>query len=74
MNHWQQYQRLYIGAVIFVGVNAAAFVVVFGSLSAAELDALTRRQIIVGLIKCVAIASLNLQTYLQSSKPVPITT
>ena len=74
VDHWQEYQRLYIAAVIFVGVNAAAFVVVFGSLSGAELNALGKRQIVVGMIKCIAIACLNLQTYLQASKPPVATT
>lgn len=69
MSHWQTYQRLYIAAVIFVGVNAAAAVVVFGSLSDIQLAGLTGRQFALDIVKCVSLASANLLTYLTVSKP-----
>lgn len=69
MSHWQTYQRLYTAAVIFVGVNTAAAVVVFGGLSDAQLASLTGRQFALDIVKCLSLASANLYTYLSATKP-----
>jgi hypothetical protein len=71
-SHWQTYQRLYLAAIIFVSVNAGAAVVVFGSLSDAQLAGLTHRQFALDVVKCLALASANLLTYITASaKPTP---
>ena len=71
MNHWQRFQRVYVGLTIFVSVNAGAAVVVFGSLSDQQLAALSGRGFVLDCIKCIALASANLLTYLSApAKPV----
>lgn len=72
MSHWDRFQRFYIALTIFVSVYAGAAVVVFGSLTADEINGLTARIFAVDCIKCIALASANLLTYLQASKkPAP---
>ena len=73
-SHWQTYQRLYLSAIIFVSVNAGAAVVVFGSLSDAQLAGLTHRQFALDVVKCLALASANLLTYITASAPKPTPT
>lgn len=71
MSHWGKYQRVYTGALVFISANAAAAVVVFGSLSHAELYALGFRDVLMDLIKCAALASATLLTYVGVSPKSP---
>lgn len=73
MNHWQTYKRVYIAAVVFVGTNAEAVDLVFGSLTKEQLQALSCRMLAVMICKCIAIASATLGGYLGLSKPQPPT-
>lgn len=67
-DHWQKFARLYTGALIFISVNAAAAVVVFGALTDQQLAALTGREFALDAVKCIALASANLLTYITSAK------
>ena len=70
MSHWDTYKRVYFGAIIFVGANAEAVDLVFGSLTGEQLQALSRRMIFIMACKCVAVAATNLGVYLGiSQKP-----
>lgn len=71
MNHWDRFQRIYIGVLIFISIWTAAAVVVFGAMPAADLNALSGRALLMGHVKCWALASANLLTYLQGTKKAP---
>jgi hypothetical protein len=76
MSHLQQYGRAYfVGFLFFVVTNALAINAVFGQLTAAELSALTRGQIILLLVKVLALAGTNVIAYVNTTvakaTPVP---
>jgi hypothetical protein len=71
MSHFERWRRLYICIVIFVTVNAQAAAAIFGSLTHDQLYALGRRDILIGILKCMGLAGTTLLTYLGvSPKPV----
>jgi hypothetical protein len=66
--NFQKYGRAYlIGFVFLVVTNAEAINAVFGQLSAQELSALSRGQIILLSVKVLALAGTNLLAYLNQT-------
>jgi hypothetical protein len=73
ISHWDKFQRIYIGALIFVMVWAGAAEAVFGSYSTADLNALSGRALLLAHVKCWALATANLYTYVSASSKKPAT-
>jgi hypothetical protein len=72
--HWDTYKRLYIGGLIFVMVWAGAAEAVFGSYSPADLNALSGRALLLAHVKCWALATANLYTYVATSQKTTTST
>jgi hypothetical protein len=64
----QKYGRsVVIGVIFFVVTNAMAVEDTFGGLTAAELSALTRAQVVLLCFKVLALAGTNLLAFLNQS-------
>lgn len=64
-------RAILVGVIFFVVTNAMAVEDVFGSLTPAELSALTRGQIILDVIKVLALAGTTLLAYLNQTANRP---
>lgn len=68
MNHWDRYFRFYIAVMTWISFHTAAYVTVFGGMTHEQLNSLTWPDKELALMKCWALASAAMLSYLQASK------